>query len=119
MRVHEVSRVDCGRSTPAHSLLSRLAARWRRMTSRLAMRRRRRRSHWPLFGAEQVGERHQVVLLEKGSGPGAGPVGAGRQAQWRCGRGRVGDQRRGGGGRMQRRCLDRPLGRVPVSVRAD
>ena len=51
-----------------------------------------------LFGAEQVGERHQVVLLEKGSGPGAGPVGAGRQAQWRCGCGRVGDQRRGGGG---------------------
>ena len=62
-----------------------------------------------------VGERQQVVLLEKGGGPGAGAgwSGPAGPVALRTREGRRPAARRRG--RMQRRCLDRPPGRVRSS----
>ena len=66
-----------GRSTPRHNSLRLMSARVRRISSRLAMRRRSLRSQARCSGRSSS-MRGMVVLREKGNGP-AGPGGAGRR----------------------------------------
>ena len=67
-----------------------------------------------LVRAQQVDERHQVVLRRKGGMARGGPGEAGRQARGVGGRG-VNDGRRGAGCGMAERCLARPPFACPAA----